>query len=125
MIYENDLVYGYLPVLDDNFEFDFEDLEVKSEIYGAGLIEGRAGFVYYRKGRHTVDALGKPRNTSYGSDNDPIIIQLTYFVDPIKNNLYDKLSGWHQAELEFKKELKRAELLRQKEAIEAQLNELS
>lgn len=47
-------------------------LEPTSEV-----IDASAGFIYTRKGEDTVDLFGTPRNKSYGSPSDDVVLSLT------------------------------------------------
>jgi hypothetical protein len=60
-----------------------EALEAFNEAFGNGevkAVEAKAAYAYERHGHLTLDAVGGPRNKSYGSDRDDIIIQLTMRV---------------------------------------------
>lgn len=47
-------------------------------------IEVTAGFVYDRKGYFSIDPLAGPRNRSYGSERDDVVLQLTMRVQRSK-----------------------------------------
>lgn len=57
--------------------------EAFNEAMGSGEVEAfeaKVAYAYDRKGYISLDSVGGPRNKSYGSDTDDIVIQLTLRV---------------------------------------------
>lgn len=111
----------------DNAE---EAREVISEIMNPAYFDAKedmvtsAAFVYDRKGYASYDSIFSPhRNTSYGSDSDPVIVNVMIRVT--KNNpAYDKLMAMRDGELKVQAEKEHAELMREKTALKERLREV-
>jgi hypothetical protein len=70
------------PVLDgDVLDLSAEDMNTIMSLVSTNPVAVRAAHVYDRKGFFCTDDFTRPgRNTSYGRDNDDIVVQVTILV---------------------------------------------
>ena len=83
-------------------------------------VEARAYYVYDRKGYMNFDAVGGPRNLSYGRKSDDMILQLTVRVQH-HVDAPDEVSELENALNEFKTQEEREKLEREIAEAEAQV----
>ena len=86
-------------------------------------MEARAYYVYDRKGYMNFDAVGGPRNLSYGRKSDDMILQLTVRVQH-HVDAPDEVSELENALNEFKTQEEREKLEREIAEAEAQVQKV-
>lgn len=123
MIHTTDFLYGgyTVPALDEQYILpvnlwpDFQKLSTPLDM--------RAAFAFERKDYVSLDELGRERNPSYSSSEDPILIQATWLTQ-VNDDPWLKLKIAHNKALSEAKEAKRQTLLAEQARIIKELEEL-
>lgn len=110
--------FEMVSAMPDDFFSDIQRMFKAAQ--NAGLVkaqETKIARVYDRKGYMTMDGLGEPRNTAYGSSSDDVVVQLTIRIQ-VPHSGFAPLQNIENILLEQKANAEKARLLEELRSLE-------